>query len=101
LGVFRAAGTTVCRRYIRAVRARDTTAESHDAQLKVYRRLGASRRAYLAARLSADVRRLSRAGIRSRHPAYTDEEVELALRRLLHGDDLFRRAWPGRPLLAP
>ena len=58
-------------------------------------------RAQLAARLSADVRRLSRAGIRSRHPAYTDDDVELALRRLLYGDDLFRRAWPGCPLLAP
>ena len=87
--------------YIFPMRPRDTTADSHAAQLAVYRRLGAARRAALAARLSADVRRLSRAGIRSRHPSYTDDEVELALRRLLHGDDLFRRAWPGRPLLAP
>jgi hypothetical protein len=83
------------------VRSRDTTADSHAAQLGVYRRLGAARRAQLAARLSEDVRALSRAGIRARHPAYSDEEVELALRRLLHGDDLYRRAWPGRPLLAP
>jgi hypothetical protein len=83
------------------VRSRDTAAESHAAQLAVYRRLGAARRAQLAARLSEDVRALSRAGIRARHPAYSDEEVEFALRRLLHGDDLYRRAWPGRPLLAP
>lgn len=83
------------------MRSRDTQAESHLAQMEVYRRLGATRRAQLAAELSSDARRLSRAGIRSRHPAYTDEEVELALRRLLYGDDLFCRAWPGRPLLAP
>jgi hypothetical protein len=83
------------------MRPRDTSVGGHRAQLDVYRRLGAGRRAQLAARLSADVRRLSRAGIRSRHPAYTDEDVELALHRLLYGDDLFRRAWPGRPLLAP
>jgi hypothetical protein len=55
----------------------------------------------LAATLSADTRRLTRAGIRARHPDYTDDEVELAIRRLLLGDDLFRRAWPTRPLLAP
>ena len=63
--------------------------------------MGAGRRAQLAARLSADVRRLSRAGIRSRHPAYTDEDVELALRRLLYGDDLVPPRVAGLPLLAP
>jgi hypothetical protein len=83
------------------MRARDTTPESHEAQLQTYRRLGATGRARLAGRLSADTRELTRAGIRARHPAYTEEEVELAIRRLLFGDDLFRRAWPARPLLAP
>jgi len=83
------------------MRARDTTAAGHAVQMDVYRRLGPARRAELAGCLSADVRRMSRAGIRSRHPTYTDDEVEHALRLLLYGDDLFRRAWPGRPLLAP
>jgi hypothetical protein len=83
------------------MRPRDTTAESHAAQLAVYRRLGAAQRANLAAAMSADVRRLARDGIRARHPDYSTEQIELALRRLLYGDDLFRRAWPGRALLAP
>jgi hypothetical protein len=51
--------------------------------------------------LSAETRQLTRAGIRARHPDYTDEEVELALRRILYGDDLFTRAWPDQPLIAP
>lgn len=83
------------------MRPRDTTLESHEAQLKAYRRLGPAGRARLAGTLSADTRDLTRAGIRARHPAYTPEEVELAIRRLLLGDDLFCRAWPARPLLAP
>lgn len=83
------------------MRPRDTTPESHQAQLQAYRRLGAGGRARLAAQLSAATRELTRAGIRARHPAYSEEEVELAIRRLLLGDELFRRAWPGRPLLAP
>jgi hypothetical protein len=87
--------------YCSGMRPRDTTLESHEAQLQAYRRLGAGGRARLAAQLSAATRELTRAGIRARHPAYTQEEVELAIRRLLLGDDLFRRAWPGRPLLAP
>jgi hypothetical protein len=83
------------------MRPRDTTRDSQQIQLDVYRRLGAASRARLAGRLSADTRDLTRAGIRARHPGYTEEEVELALRRVLYGDDLFLRAWPGRLLLAP
>jgi hypothetical protein len=87
--------------YIADVRASDTTPASHSAQMEVYRRIGPEGRARLAARLSADTRELARAGIRSRHPAYTDEEVDFALRRVLYGDDLVGRAWPGRSLIEP
>jgi hypothetical protein len=83
------------------MRARDTTPEGHAAQPEVYRRIGATGRAQLAATLSAATRQLTRAGIRARHPLYPEEEVDLALRRLLYGDHLFTRAWPARPLLAP
>ena len=69
--------------------------------MEVYRRLGPAGRVRLAASLSADTRELTRAGIRSRHPAYTEEEVDLALRRVLYGDDLVERAWPGRSLIEP
>ena len=83
------------------MRPRDTTPESHAVQLDAYRRLGAPGRIRLAEQLSADTRQLTRAGIRARHPEYSEEAVEMALRRVLYGDDLVRRAWPGRPLLAP
>ena len=87
--------------YSSKVRARDTTPGSHEAQLQAYRRVGPAGRAIIAARLSADTRELARGGIRARHPEYTDEEVERALRRLWLGDELFRRAWPTHSLLAP
>ena len=83
------------------MRASDTSPSSHAAQLEAYRRLGPSGRVRLAARLSADTRQLTRAGIRARHPNYSDGEVELALCRILYGDDLYAKAWRGRPLLAP
>ena len=83
------------------MRPRDTTSESHEAQLQAYRRLGSAGRARMAARLSADTRELARGGIRARHPDYTEEDVERALRRLWLGDELFRRAWPAHSLLAP
>jgi hypothetical protein len=83
------------------VHPRDTTLKSHEAQLRAYRRLGPAGRASIAARLSEDTRELARGGIRARHPDYTEEEVDRALRRLWLGDELFGRAWPAHPLLAP
>ncbi len=52
-------------------------------------------------RLSKLAREMMRAGIRARHPSYTSSEVEMALARLLWGDDLFRAARPDWPLLDP
>jgi hypothetical protein len=40
-------------------------------------------------------------GIRRRHPEYTDEQVRMALLRLLHGDELLRTVWPDRALVQP
>lgn len=52
-------------------------------------------------RLCRTARAFMRAGIRSRHPEYSDADVEEALARMLWGDDLYRAAKPGRPLLDP
>ena len=46
-------------------------------------------------------RQVMRAGIRSRHPAYSKAQVEQALARLLWGDALYRAARPDWPLLEP
>ena len=83
------------------MRARDTDATSHAVQIAVYRRIGPVGRARLAAEMAAETRQIARAGIRARHPEYGPDELNLALSRLLYGDDLYRRAWAGRPLLAP
>jgi hypothetical protein len=83
------------------MRARDTQAAAHAAQLRAYRLLGPSARVALAAQMSDDARSTTRSGIRARHPGYSPSEVEFALRRLLLGDDLFRAAWPDEPLLTP
>lgn len=58
-------------------------------------------RVAIAAQMSADARAIALAGIRARDPEHTDIESRHALLRLLLGDDLFRRAWPSAPLVAP
>ena len=70
-------------------------------QAAIYRRMPPGRTAELAARMSIEMRRMALDAIRGRHPEYSSEEARLALFRMLVGDDLFRRAWPRAPLLAP
>ena len=71
----------------------DTTIEAARVQMAIWERLGAAGRAALALRMSEDVRRLSEAGVRHRHPDFSDEQVRLATIRLRLGDDLFRAAY--------
>jgi len=81
--------------------AADTSPDADAVQLEAYRRMGGPGRAQVMFRLSEMARRTTEAGIRRRHPEYDDGHVMLALARLLHGDDLVRRVWPGRELVAP
>ncbi len=80
---------------------RDTSQAAFDAQTAYYRRLTPSARVELARQMSEDARAITAAGIQHRHPEYSAEQVRHALLRLLLGDDLFHRAWPNAPLLAP
>lgn len=79
----------------------DTTASARDVQVEWLRRLTPAARVELAVQMSEDNRAVARAGIMARHPEYSPAEVSFALFRLLLGDDLFRRAWPRAPVLAP
>lgn len=82
--------------------AEDTTPEAHAAQVEMYRRMTGQDRLQIAFRLNQLARATAVAGIRSRHPSYTDDQVRLALFRLLmNDDDLVRQVWPDQPLVDP
>jgi hypothetical protein len=81
--------------------AADTSDEADAVQIEAYRRMGGAGRGQVMFRLNEMVRRTSMAGIRRRHPEYGEADVLLALARLLYGDDLVRRAWPGQRLPDP
>lgn len=83
------------------MRPLDTTPGADQAQLDWYRRLTPAARVELAVQMSDEIRSVARAGIAARHPEYSAAEISFALLRLLLGDDLFRRAWPRAPILAP
>jgi hypothetical protein len=79
----------------------DTSPEAHAAQIEAYRRMGGRERTAVLFRLNQLAREAAAAGIRSRHPAYTEEQVRYALFRLLLGEELARKVWPDRELLDP
>lgn len=77
----------------------DTTDDAQRQQDAAFRSMGAERRVAAAFEMSESAFEITRTGIRTRHPNYTDQESRLAEIRLRLGDDLFRAAFPGRPLL--
>ena len=79
----------------------DTTVDAHHAQAEIYARLGGAARLSIAFDLSETVRQIALAGIRHRHPHYTDEEVWAAWACLTLGPALVREVWPDRPPVAP
>ena len=82
-------------------RTRDTSLDAHRTQTRLLRSLPSARRVEVALQMSKEAREITLAGIRSRHPEYMENEARLALFRLLHGDETFKRVWRGQPLLEP
>jgi hypothetical protein len=74
---------------------RDTTLEAFRVQIEVLRRLGVEGRARMTFQLCDQLRCIAVAGVRSRHPDYTDEKVQFAVIRLRLGEALFRKVYPG------
>jgi hypothetical protein len=83
------------------MRPLDTTPDAHEAQLAVLRRMSLDERMSIVLEMMDEGFELVKDGIRMRHPEYEERYVFLAMVRLLHGDELFAKAWPGEPLLAP
>ena len=79
----------------------DTTPEVHARQREIYLRMGGAARVAIAFELTEMVRNTAMAGIRARHPAYSDDEVRFAWARLMLGDHLCLEVWPDRPLVEP
>ena len=79
----------------------DTSADAQALQDALYRKLGAYGRVEAAFRLTASVRAIAAAGVRHRHPTYSETEVAAAVTRLALGDDLVREVWPDRALVDP
>ena len=70
------------------VRPADTSREAWQVHLEALRRLTGPERVAMAFEMSAAARDLTEAGIRHRHPDWSDEQVRDALLELLLGEQL-------------
>lgn len=73
----------------------DTTSDAARVQLAALRRLSPDRRLEMALELSDSLRSVTAAGVRSRHPEFTEEQVHFAVLRLTLGNELFAKVYPG------
>jgi len=79
----------------------DTSEEADRIQTEIYRAMTPERRLRLGFEASETSRQLQAAGVRFRHPEYSDEEVRLAVTRINLGDELFLKVYPARKLIVP
>jgi hypothetical protein len=72
----------------------DTSNDAERVQIEILRRMSPSERLELALDLAATSRELLAQGVRQRHPEYTEDEVRLAVIRILLPEPLFISAYP-------
>ena len=70
------------------VRSLDTSSDAARRQSEVFRRMSGAERVDVACRMSEAARALTVAGIRHRHPEWTDDQIHHALVQQLHGPEV-------------
>jgi hypothetical protein len=70
---------------------RDTTPEAFRVQIEALRRLGMEGRLRMMLELCRNVRKLAAAGVRMRHPEFNEDQVQLAVARLVMGEETFAK----------
>jgi hypothetical protein len=73
------------------VRARDTSQTAFERQLGAFRAMTPGERVAAAAAMSEEIRALAEAGIKDRHPTFTESQVADALAEILLGEELARK----------
>ena len=65
--------------------ASDTSPEAAAIQAEIFRRMTPAERVKMALEMSDSMRNVALAGLRSRHPEMTEEELKWELMRLMYG----------------
>ncbi len=71
----------------------DTTIDAMRKQFEILERLGIEGRAEMTFQLSNNLRQITEAGVRLRHPEYNDKAVRREVLRITLGDELYYKAF--------
>jgi len=82
-----------------AIFSADTSTASAKRQIQALQKMGLAGRAEMTFQLSDNLRAITEAGIRYRHPNYTDRQVVQAVLRLTLEKDVFEQVFPGCEIL--
>ena len=76
------------------IRSADTSQAAETKQVEALRRMGLSGRAALTFQLCDNLRHITKAGIRHRHPDYTEPQVTQAYLHLILEPELYEQIFP-------
>ena len=79
----------------------DTTEEADRIQFEIFGRMSVDEKLRQMFASAEAIRSTFEAGIRRRHPDYTEKDARLARIRWELGDELFREVYPNEALLRP
>jgi hypothetical protein len=79
----------------------DTSPEAERVQTEIFRRMTPERKLRAAAELRQLVRQSLTEGVRMRHPEYSEEQVRLAMIRLILPEHLFLAVYPHAKEIRP
>ncbi len=74
-------------------RLKDTDKNSERIQNKILREMPKDVKIEISLDLARTAIELLKTGIRQRHPEYTDDEIEDALKRIILSDDLYEKVY--------
>jgi len=72
----------------------DTSSEAKKVQIEILRKMKPEQRLRISLELSKFSKKLLEEGIRSRHPEYSEQEMKLAVIKILLGNELFGIVYP-------
>ena len=78
------------------MKSKDTFYLAEEVQLKIFKEMGPERRLESAVELSNLSLKFLREGVHKRHPEYNEEQVKLAVIKLLLPEKLFKLAYSNK-----
>lgn len=94
-------GPSLRKGYNDIMRALDTTSHAEKVQLDIFRRMKPEKRLQAAIDLAQTSRKLLKEGVSTRHPKYNEDQIRLAVIRLMLGEELFLAAYPNAKDIMP